>query len=118
MFLAAIDFGSTFSGYAYSILNDYDEDPLKITTTQKWKSMDGKITAKTPTAILFQPDKTFHSFGYQAISNYSELLLETDEEDLRSWYFFQNFKMLLYNEPVSGNHYTTSYVVIVKAVLR
>lgn len=28
--VAAIDFGTTFSGYAYSLKNEYEKDPLKV----------------------------------------------------------------------------------------
>ena len=28
--VAAIDFGTTYSGYAFSSKNDYDEDPTKV----------------------------------------------------------------------------------------
>lgn len=30
--VGAIDFGTTFSGYAFSFANDYERDPLKIQT--------------------------------------------------------------------------------------
>ena len=35
--VAAIDFGTTFSGYAYSFYHDFREDPLRITTNH-WTS--------------------------------------------------------------------------------
>lgn len=79
--------------------NDYQIDPLKIMTTQKWKSHDGSPSAKTPSAILFKPDKTFHSFGYEAMSNYGDLFLD-DDENPSNWFFFKNYKMLLYKDKV------------------
>lgn len=33
---AAIDFGTTFSGYAFSFKYDYKRDPPKISTNQNW----------------------------------------------------------------------------------
>ncbi|KAL5005892.1 hypothetical protein ScPMuIL_017050 [Solemya velum] len=101
LILAAVDFGTTFSGYVYSMLNDYDIDPLRIMTPQNWPSRHGSATVKTPSAILFRPDKTFHSFGYQAVTDYSDMFLETNpshDKDPSNWYFFQNYKMLLYDE--------------------
>ena len=32
LIVAAIDFGTTYSGYAYSFYHDFREDPLRITT--------------------------------------------------------------------------------------
>ena len=31
IFVAAIDFGTTYSGYAYSFKDEYNTDPLKVT---------------------------------------------------------------------------------------
>lgn len=30
LFVAAIDFGTTYSGYAFSARNDFDSDPTKV----------------------------------------------------------------------------------------
>ncbi|XP_051492909.1 heat shock 70 kDa protein 12A-like isoform X1 [Apus apus] len=58
----------------------------------------GLKTVKTPTSILFNQDKLFRKFGYDAVMKYKSL--PSSEAD--SWYFFQNFKMKLYNTKVTS----------------
>lgn len=91
--VAAIDFGTTFSGYAYSLISDHKKDPLKI-YSPTWEN-DGNGTQKTPTSILFDDKGEFHSFGYEAEKKYSDLAaadeLDEDEdnesdEDYRNWF--------------------------------
>lgn len=88
-FVAAIDFGTAYSGYAFSTLNDYNADPLNISTLP-WKSY------KIPTNILFDADKKFIAFGNQAEEMYSILQKE-------KCYFFRKFKMLLYDMDCTEN---------------
>ena len=71
--VAAIDFGTTFSGYAFSFLHEYEEIPMKI-SAMKWNSRIGPLTTeKTSTCVLFDKDRKFHSFGYEAEDKYSTL---------------------------------------------
>ncbi|KAK3108934.1 hypothetical protein FSP39_019103 [Pinctada imbricata] len=99
LLVAAIDFGTTFSGYAYSFRTDHDKDPLKIYANVEWNTGNTEegtrtcATLKTPTTVLFKKDGSFHSFGYEAESKYADLL-EEDEAD--GWFYFKHFKMLLY----------------------
>ncbi|KAI6079683.1 Cytoglobin-1-like protein [Aix galericulata] len=53
----------------------------------------GLKTPKTPACILFNQKKEFSKFGYDAVMKYKSL--PSSEAD--KWYFFQNFKMRLYN---------------------
>lgn len=94
----AIDFGTTYSGYAYSFLSEYKEDHTKIYSNTVWKSGEGLQTSKTPTVILFNKDKKFDSFGYAAETKY-KTLQEDDKAD--GWRFFRLFKMSLYTDKVS-----------------
>ncbi|KAL4229976.1 hypothetical protein ACF0H5_010365 [Mactra antiquata] len=88
--VVAIDFGTTYSGYAYS----FKSDPTNIRTNHSWsKSL---ISLKTPTVILLDPDRKFHSFGYDAEEKYSQLL---DDDEDADWSLFRRFKMKLYNNP-------------------
>lgn len=89
--VAAIDFGTTYSGYAYS----YSFEPEKIFVNSKWPG--GIQTCKEATAILLDDKQQFVAFGEDAISRYSEYL-DTDEE--KTFYFFSRFKMVLYKEKV------------------
>ncbi|KAL4221970.1 hypothetical protein ACF0H5_018018 [Mactra antiquata] len=88
--IAAIDFGTSFSGYAFS----YCDNPDKI-YTKKWMG-EGMTdyTDKAPTTVLLYPDGKFHSFGYEAEDEYALLV---DGEVFHDWYFFRNFKMKLYS---------------------
>ncbi|XP_062610493.1 heat shock 70 kDa protein 12B-like [Saccostrea cucullata] len=100
--VAAIDFGTTYSGIAFSYRHDYENDPLKV-SSNKWTagySYRGLESLKTPTCILFNKDKVFDSFGYEAEDKYSEL---AEEEEHEEWYYFKRFKMSLFNteEPLS-----------------
>uniref|UniRef100_A0A8W8L5J3 Heat shock 70 kDa protein 12B n=1 Tax=Magallana gigas TaxID=29159 RepID=A0A8W8L5J3_MAGGI len=71
------------------------KDPLKISTAT-WKAgSGGLVSLKTPTCILFDSLGKFHSFGYEAEENYSNLALDDEHHD---WFYFSRFKMILYNK--------------------
>lgn len=55
------------------------------------------MSLKTPTVLLLDPDRKFHSFGFEAEQKYSELL---DDEESEGWTLFRRFKMSLYDNPV------------------
>lgn len=95
--VAAIDFGTTFSGYAFSFMHEHKKDPLKISTTNWTAGSGGLVSLKTPTCVLFDQTGKFHSFGYDAEENYSNLALEDKHHD---WFYFSRFKMMLYNTKV------------------
>lgn len=58
----------------------------------------GHCTYKAPTCVLLKLDRSFHTFGYDAEENFH---IKQDKDDFRSWYFFKNFKMLLYTKKVN-----------------
>lgn len=93
--VAAIDFGTTFSGYAFSTLYDYKKDPLKISANTWTAGVGNLVSLKTSTCVLFDSTQTFHSFGYEAEEKYSNLALDDEHHD---WYYFKRFKMMLYNK--------------------
>lgn len=100
--VAAIDFGTTYSGYAFSFRHEFLENPLKI-LTNKWETRAGTstyVSMKTPSCILFSPDQQFNSFGYDAEDKYMWLAMEGNHEN---WFFFKHFKMLLYEHRVNSN---------------
>ena len=97
LLVAAIDFGTTFSGYAFSSLHDYKRDPLKIFANAWLPGIGQLVTQKTPTCVLFDAAGTFHSFGFEAEEKYSNLALEDNHHD---WYYFRRFKMMLYDKKV------------------
>ncbi|KAH3735128.1 heat shock 70 kDa protein 12A-like [Dreissena polymorpha] len=96
LLVAAIDFGTTYSGYAFSFKNQFETDPCNI-SAKTWAG--GQLQSlKAPTCVLIQPDgKTLEAFGYDAETRYSQLC-ETGEQ--KNWYFFQRFKMLLWEKEI------------------
>lgn len=97
-YIIAIDFGSAYSGYAFSLTPRGAEiNPLM----KRWGKEFGLETPKTPTCILFNEDKEFIKFGYEAKTVY----IKMRGEDARKSYFFENFKLALYGK-VSKNHWT------------
>lgn len=90
--VAAIDFGTTFSGYAYSFADDSE----RIYTNKNWGQTQGFLLHKTPTCLLLSPSGEFNSFGFEAVSKYNDL----SEEDAEEYYYFDRFKMKLYDNKV------------------
>ena len=92
--IVAIDFGTTFSGYAFSFTRDADS----IHMMRKWEGGDsGVINQKTPTALLLTPDGKFHSFGFSARDFFHDL----DPQEAKKWLYFEKFKMALHYSTVS-----------------
>jgi len=82
LLVAAIDFGTTFSGYAYSFKND----PLQIQTNAGWNAGTEKlISYRTPTCVLLTSSKEFDSFGFGAENKYVKLA-ENDKH--HGWMLF------------------------------
>lgn len=101
LLVAAIDFGTTFSGYAFSFLHEYKSDPLKISTATWTAGSGGCLSLKNSTCVLFDQTGNFHSFGYEAEDKYSDLALEDEHHD---WFYFRRFKMMLYNKKVNCHY--------------
>ena len=96
--VAAIDFGTTYSGFAFSLKHDFKKDPLQHIITNTW-DVGLLKSEKAPTYALFDGEENFHSFGYEAEEKYGELALDEDE-DLDDWYYFERFKMKLFDQKV------------------
>jgi len=52
---------------------------------------------KTSTSVLFDKDKQFVTFGFEAEDKYSELAIDNRHGE---YYLFRNFKMQLYDKMV------------------
>lgn len=88
--VAAIDFGTTYSGYVFSL----GGDETKFYSPQSWPARHGQsVSLKTPTSLLLNPNQTFNSFGYEAEDRFAELAIEEKQSE---YYFFQKFKMNLH----------------------
>lgn len=97
--VAAIDFGTTFSGYAFSFKHEYEKDPTKV-STKNWVG-DG-VSQKAPTCILINADgKTVDSFGNVAETKYFDLAAEGKHKEN---FFFKRFKMSLFNNEELGRN--------------
>ena len=68
--VAAVDFGTTFSGYAFSFKNK----PKDIRMNKNWGQAQGCDSYKTPTCVLVNGANEFEAFGYEAENKYVLLL--------------------------------------------
>ena len=91
LIVGALDFGTSYSGYAYS----YSREPTKVFTRQWYSSTRGITVEKTPTCILFDKNKTFKAFGFKAEEDYG---VHFDEGKGSDWCFFKGYKLDLYDE--------------------
>lgn len=93
--VVAIDFGTTYSGFAFSLKKENSE-----IYTKKWNNPSGKgrESDKTPTTILLDANKEFKAFGYEAEDEYEELC---NSNRHNKYYYFRHFKMRLHTAKVS-----------------
>ena len=89
----AIDFGTTFSGYAFSMRTNQNE----IVMNKNWGAEAGFQGYKTPTTLMLEPDGSLKSFGFQAENDFTSL--ETYKIQ-KGYQLFQRFKMELYAHEV------------------
>uniref|UniRef100_A0A3B3XGS2 Heat shock protein family A (Hsp70) member 12A.2 n=1 Tax=Poecilia mexicana TaxID=48701 RepID=A0A3B3XGS2_9TELE len=87
-FVIAIDFGTAYSGYAFSIAKRDEESQPYV---PRWGREYGFDSPKTPTCILFNEYETCLSFGYEAKMAYKEM----GGEEAKKYYYFEYFKMVL-----------------------
>ena len=98
LLVAAIDIGTTYSGYAFSFRHDFEKDPCKVSSHNWTAASRGLVSLKTPTSILLNPQKEFECFGYDAEDRYNSLAKEDLHHD---WYYFKEFKMMLHGTLVN-----------------
>ncbi|KAK3589819.1 hypothetical protein CHS0354_015826 [Potamilus streckersoni] len=93
--IVAIDFGTSYSGYAFQFYDQYKKDLTKIDSPQAWNSgRKNLISMKTSTCLLLnkskEPDEC--AFGFEAEERYMDLCLKKMNHQ---YYFFRRFKMQL-----------------------
>lgn len=111
LLIAAIDFGTTHSGYAFSFENDYKVDPLKIWTNQTWVAGSRcLVSLKAPTCVLLSPQQEFIAFGYEAEDLYVDLALDDNHHD---HYFLKGFKKVIYEKRVSAIRFKQLHLIFV-----
>ena len=92
--VAAFDFGTTYSGYAFSFFGKPDD----FYTPQTWYSGSNQLASlKTPTCLLLSRNGAFNSFGYEAQDNYAEYAATGEHNN---YLYFHNFKMALHHVKV------------------
>lgn len=103
--IVAIDFGTTYSGYAFA----FTRDPESIHMMRKWEGGDpGVNNQKTPTTLLLRPDGSFHSFGFGARDFYHDL----DPAEAKQWLYFEKFKMSLHSSEVCYSIFILCFFVL------
>lgn len=99
MLVAAVDFGTTYSGYAFSFRHEFKDDPLKIHANQAWNAGGRSLLSlKTPTCLLLNKNKEFVAFGYDAENMFSDIVMEGEQN---KYFYFHRFKMKLHNNKAS-----------------
>ena len=90
--VGAIDFGTSYSGYAYSF-----HDTWKDIKRNRWHAGSRGLTSeKTATCILFDDDKKFRAFGFHAEDVFAADFCDKKPE----CFFFRGYKMKLYDKMV------------------
>ncbi|XP_041858641.1 heat shock 70 kDa protein 12A-like [Melanotaenia boesemani] len=93
-YIIAIDFGTAYSGYAFSMTSSEEETEPRL---KFWGEEVGLETPKAPSCILFDENEEFLSFGYEA----KEAYVRKHGEEARKKLFFDCFKMELYGKKIS-----------------
>lgn len=90
-----IDFGTTYSGFAYC------RKQTSEYFNQMWCPMFGDkylhLGLKTPTSLLLDDKNNFVAFGFDAEQLYENYCYDDEEHSIR---FFRNFKMKLLKKEV------------------
>ena len=92
--VVAIDFGTTYSGYAYAFRSSPEE--IHLMRNPEGGQAVGTVSYKIPTILLLNERGEFHSFGYEAREAYHDL----DAEKSRKWLYLEKFKMELHSRKV------------------
>lgn len=98
LFVAALNLCPEYSWYSFSANDDPMklENPLK-TPSSTWQQSRQNSSSKTPTCLLLNGKRELVAFGYEAESQWAELVLDEEQDD---YYYFDESKMCLYNNKV------------------
>lgn len=96
MVVAAIDFGTFGSGFAFCTVADYKRDPNRI-SVHTWNSGTDITNKATTTVLINLNGKGCMSFGYDAEREFVDL----EPAEQKKHYLFRQFKMKLLSNPVS-----------------
>ncbi|KAL3871598.1 hypothetical protein ACJMK2_039589 [Sinanodonta woodiana] len=93
--IAAIDFGTSYSGYAFQFYDGKKNVPMQIDSPQAWNSGRKNLSStKTSTCLLLNERKETDecAFGFEAEEKYMQLCIKKTNHQ---YYFFRSFKMQL-----------------------
>jgi len=96
--VAAIDFGTTYSGYAYAFTDQPDSIYLMRRTDS---NQPGVSNYKVPCILLLDENGEFDSFGNEARERYHDM----EEGKARKYYYLEKFKLAL--------HFTEVYILFI-----
>ena len=100
--VAAIDFGTTYSGFAFSFASNPDD----VHMYWDWGNCMGvPRTFKAPTTVLVGPDRQFVAFGYEAYKSFYSMKAEVAAQHS----FFTHYKMHLHDTVVRWHYYCYYY---------
>lgn len=88
LYVCALDFGSTYSCFAFSSVNDVSE--ITVPACIAGLSEPRIVSYKIPTSLLLDHSKNFLAFGYEAESRYADFELDGDHID----YFYREKALL------------------------
>lgn len=98
LLIAAIDLGTSHSGFAYANRRETDAT-VDIIHKRCWNNTSKNLDImKTRTCILFKRDETFVAFGFTALQKFIDI---QKEQTRREYMFFRDYKIHLYNSMVS-----------------
>ena len=92
LFVVAIDFGTTFTGYAFSSKTKPDDFMMN----KSWGAGLGRQSYKTATSVLVNPEGEFEAFGFEAEQTYANM----EEDDAMKYALYEKFKMKLHRKKV------------------
>ncbi|KAK3610273.1 hypothetical protein CHS0354_029733 [Potamilus streckersoni] len=96
LLVVAIDFGTTYSGYAFQFKHEFANDPTKISSPQAWNGGKSNLMSlKTATILLLNEKKEIKSFGFEAEDMYANICMDGK---IDKYYYFRRFKMKLQEE--------------------
>ena len=75
-------------------------NPDKPHVFNKWPGLTNEVY-KTPTVLLIDPDGNLEAFGQEALNKYYNKRSLKFPDRFDDYYFFRNFKMVLYDKQVS-----------------
>ncbi|CAG2244432.1 unnamed protein product [Mytilus edulis] len=84
--VAALDFGTSYSGYAFSSLSEFQNDPLNIQVNETWGTGQTMLSIKSPKCILLNNNKEFQCFGYDAEYMYEDICTKGNRSE--SYFFY------------------------------